>query len=353
MRFAEESGIPPGDLFRIFSDLRDYICIHSVVLDEFGVVVDARLRAWNQAYELVRVTPVRRDQLMSETYFKPEIAIDYVHRAWQEGSVHQVFELTSETRDRYRPESAVLLIDVLWQRIGDFVVEVGTDLSELRRLQLQLADQESAATAALHARIRAEEREHIARDLHDTVIQQLFASALQLSALVERGADESQTAALRSVAETLTNVIAEIRSGIMEVRHDSPASLQRELDDATGIITGAAGVHCSVRVEDDVRCEGELRSTVRIAVRELVTNSVQHSHAAHVRVGVARSGNKLVVVVSDDGQGLPASARTGNGMLSLARRASDLGGNMTFRRDVPGGTSVIWQVPLPAGEDEV
>ena len=350
-RFAEVSGIPPADLFRIFNDLRDYICVHSVVLDEFGVVVDARLRAWNRAYEHVRVTPVKRDQLMSETYFKPEIAIDYVDRAWQDGLIHQVFELTPETRDRYRPKGAVVLIDVLWQRIGDFVVEVGTDLSELRRLQLQLADQESAATAALHARIRAEEREHIARDLHDTVIQQLFASALQLTALVERSTDESQAAALRGVAATLTGVIAEIRSGIVEVRADQPSSLQVELEDAVGIIASAAGVHCDVRVEDDVHCEGEIRSNLRIAVRELVTNAVRHSHAAHIRVGVSRSGHKIVVAVSDDGQGLPTEVRAGSGMVNLGRRASDLGGSMTFGRNESGGTSVIWQVPLPVGED--
>lgn len=349
--FKDVTGIAGMELFQIFNDLRDYICVHTVELDGFGDVLDARLRAWNRAYEKVRTKPVEVNQSMRETYFEPELALDYVNKAWHEGIAQQVFELTPATRDKYRPEGAVVFINVLWQRVGDFVVEVGNDLSEVRRLQMQLADEESAATAALHARIVAEERERIARDLHDSAIQQLFASALQLSTLSDIMPEGVQQQTVRQVAEMLSSVIAEIRRGIVAVRSEAPSSLQRELEDVVGFIANAAGVHWSVQVDDGVETEGEIRSNLRVAVRESVSNAVRHGHGAQVRVAVRRDGYHVVLSVSDDGVGFPVDLERSSGLSNLRRRAEELGGSMTVSDGESGGTAVIWRVPLPVGEE--
>lgn len=348
--FKDVTGIAALELFEIFNDLRDYICIHTVELDGFGDVTDARLRAWNRAYERVRTKPVEIGQSMRDTYFQPELALDYVNKAWHEGVAQQVFELTPATRDKYRPEGAIVLINVLWQRVGDFVVEVGNDLSELRLLQLQLADQESAATAALHARIVAEERERIARDLHDSAIQQLFASALQLSTLSDIMVEGVQQDTVRGVAQTLSSVIAEIRRGIINVRSEVPSSLQRELEDVVSLVANAAGVHWSVDVGDDVCVEGEVRSNLRVAVRESVSNAVRHGQGSEVRVGVRRDGYHVVMCVCDDGVGFPAEIERSSGVSNLRRRAEQLGGSMTIGNGENGGTLVTWSVPLPVGE---
>ena len=350
--FAEMTGIPGRNLFEIFNDLQDYICVHSVELDDFGDVRDARLRAWNRSYERVRTKPVSIGQSMIETYFDPQIALDFVNRAWNEGSARQVFELTPATRDRYRPEGAVVVINVLWQRVGDLVVEVGNDLSEVRTLQMQLASEESAATLAIQARIVAEERARIARDLHDSVLQQLFASALQLDAIANTSLDCQFRDSVRLVTNTLTDVIAEIRAGIVEIRSELPSSLETELREAVRLIANASGVRCTVVVADDTDCGGAIRTNLRVVVRELVTNAVKHSQAVNVTATVRTEGHHLVLAVSDDGNGLPAETVRSSGLGNLRQRAEQLGGSMvldTIRSGSNTGTVVTWQVPLPSG----
>jgi signal transduction histidine kinase len=242
-------------------------------------------------------------------------------------------------------------MNVLWQRVGDFVVELANDLSEVRLLQLQLADEESAATAAIRARIAAEERERFAQDLHDSVIQQLFASALQLSSLSDLMPEGVQQGTVLTVARTLTDVIAEIRRGIEAVRKEVPSSLQRELEDAVSLIASAAGVHCTVEVGPDVEVEGEIRSNLRAAVRESVTNAVRHGHGATVKVGVYREGYHVVMCVCDDGVGFPVDLERSSGLSNLRRRAEQLGGVMSVGDGEDGGTVVTWRVPMPVGEE--
>jgi hypothetical protein len=342
-------GMSAAELVEVFNELSDYFCVHQVELDEFGDVVDARLLAWNRAYRDVRTKPVERMQSMRETYFQSEFALDFVNQAWRHGTAKQVFELAPSTRDRYRPEGAVLSINVLWQRVGDLVVEVGTDLNEVRLRQMQLADEESAAAATARSRVAAEVRERIASDLHDSVIQQLFASALLLRTLAENTPDPSCRDAARQVSETISQVITEIRLGIMDVRGELPSSLEQELVDTVEPIATASGVRFRITVADDVDCDGEIRSNLRVAVRELVTNAVRHGHAAAVAVDVARDGYLLVVRVSDDGIGIPVGTQSTGGLSNLRRRAERLGGSMSFADGEGGGTVLTWQVPLPIG----
>jgi len=346
---ADLTGIPGRDLFEIFNQLKDYVCVHSVELDEFGDVSDARLRVWNRSYEEVRTRAVHVGQSLVETYFEPQVALDFVNRAWREGMARQVFELSPATRDRYRTEGALVLINVLWQRVGDFVIEIGNDLSEQRQLELKLADEESAAAAAIQARAVAEERERIARDLHDSVLQKLFACALQLDAVAVTSLDCSFRDEVRMVAATVTDIISEIRAGIIEIRKDLPSSLETELQSVVELLAHASGVRCTVIVDDDVDCDGEIRSNLRIAVRELVTNAVKHSQAATITVTVHREGNDLAATVSDDGVGLAPDRTRSSGLTNLHRRAAQFGGTMSLHAGERSGTTVVWRVPLPTG----
>jgi len=345
--FGALTGISNGDVFRIFNELRDYVCVHSVELDQFGDVLDARLCAWNRAYEQLRTKPVEMHQSLRDTYFAPEIAIDFVSRAWREGSAQQVFELTPATRDRYRPDGAVAHFNVLWQRVGDYVVEVGNDLTEVRMLQMQLEDHESASATAMQARIVAQERERIARDLHDSVIQQLFASALLLSSLAGNSSSPDCAQATQRVAETLSQVITEIRECILQVRETIPSSLEMELRDAVGFLAGATAARFVVDIADDVRCDGEIRSNIRAVVRESATNAVKHGHAENISISVVRSGYHVIVRIADDGVGMPAEPSSLSGLSNLRGRAEQLGGSMTVGPRDGGGTVVTWKVPLP------
>jgi signal transduction histidine kinase len=149
-----------------------------VILDEWDTIVDTRLVWWNSAYERIRTKPVEMHQSMTETYFKSHISLAHVHEAWEQGMSIQLFELLPATRDRYREKGAHVVIKVNWQRVGDRVVEAGTDLSEFTAMQDQLDDQRSLLAAANRKRTLAVERERIAHGLHVSVMQNIFATSL-------------------------------------------------------------------------------------------------------------------------------------------------------------------------------
>jgi len=106
----------------------------------------------------------------------------------------------------------------------------------------------------------------------------------------------------------------------------------------------------SVEVGDDVEVEGEIRSNLRVAVRESVSNAVRHGQGALVRVAVQREGYHVVMCVCDDGVGFPVDLERSSGLSNLRRRAEQLGGSMTVGDGEHGGTIVVWRVPLPVGE---
>lgn len=345
--------IPPESLISIVDGLSEYICIHDVDLDEFGEVADCRLRAWNAAYERVRTRPVHVGQRITEEYFKPEIAMEYVNLAWKRGSVQQVFEYTPETRDRYRPERAFVFLAVSWQRIGQFVVEVGSDLSDLRGLELDLASKRSALVDAMRAQVQAEERERLARDLHDSTVQRLFASCLYLDTLA-RDAEPEMASTLREIARSLSQAIEEVRFGILELRSDIPSALQLELLEVVRPLVNASGVDCTVHVEDAADLDApnviddDIRANVRSVVREAVTNAVKHGRASSITVTVLRDGYHLEVRVADDGTGFEPEAVFSSGVANMRRRAERLGGSVDIFSS-GRGTTVIWRVPLPVG----
>ena len=205
-------ALSPVDVAQIFESLRDYVAVQEPIFDEFGTVVDTRLIWWNRGYESVRVTTVRPGQSMVATYFEPDVALEYVNRAWDEGHAFQLFELTPDKRDRYRRAESDVVVSVDWQRVGNLIVEVGSDLSEYRALQMQLADQRSLAFVANRDRALLAERERIARNLHDSVIQQIYAASLGLNVIVARrmtakGASitDRDTDQIRRIADQLSD----------------------------------------------------------------------------------------------------------------------------------------------------
>jgi len=339
--------IPPESLIAVVDGLGEYICIHDVDLDEFGEVADCRLRAWNAAYEKVRTRPVHAGQRITEEYFKPEIAMEYVNIAWKRGSVQQVFEYTPEMRDLYRPERAFVFLTVRWQRIGDFLVEVGSDLSDLRGLELDLASKRSALVDALRAQVQAEERERLARELHDSTVQRLFAACLYLNTMA-REVEPERGAVLTEIAASLSAAIEEVRFGILELRNDIPSTLELELNDAVRPLLQASGVVCNIHVEDVTVLDDEIRANLRSIVREAVTNAVKHGKASSVTVTVLRDGYHLVLRVADDGLGFAPNAVFSGGVHNMRQRAERLGGSLELFSG-ERGTTVIWRVPLPVG----
>jgi signal transduction histidine kinase/CheY-like chemotaxis protein len=192
------------------------------------------------------------------------------------------------------------------------------------------------------------ERERIARDLHDIVIQRIFATGLTLSAV---GADVPAAAdRLDDVVRELDETIDDIRSTIFALRmvNAGPGSLPAEvrsvIDKASGVLGFAPRLVLKGPVDVGVpeRIVPELLATLR----EALSNVARHAHASSVVIRLSVSGGELALRVVDNGRGLPAE-RAESGLANLRHRAGALGGSMTAAdRGTPSGCVLEWRIPL-------
>jgi signal transduction histidine kinase len=240
--------------------------------------------------------------------------------------------------------------------------EVFSDVDEELVVALAAAAGVAIDNARLHARVRdlalVEDRERIAMDLHDTVIQQLFAIGLSLEATAKRVDDAQVEERLHTAVEDLDATIKGIRSTIFTLGTAAPPGglglRERVLD---VVVETTASLPNRPRVQfdgpvDALAGPGAADDLVA-ACRELLSNVVRHAHAQHVDVLVAVVRDGVAVRVEDDGVGFDedASDRGGLGLRNLAARAERVGGTFTIARRPQGGTATEWWVPTsaPAG----
>jgi signal transduction histidine kinase len=194
-----------------------------------------------------------------------------------------------------------------------------------------------------------EDRDRIARDLHDLVIQHLFATGLGLQGTVRMARNPEIAQRLSTYVAALDDTIREIRQAIFSLRspEEKGGSLRQEV---LGVLQEAAEV---VGFEPAVRFEGPVDSGVPAEIipqltavlREALTNVGRHAAASSARVELAVTGTAVRLTVRDDGVGLPEQ-RHESGLSNLSRRADELGGWLDARSVVPHGTELVWQVPL-------
>jgi len=224
----------------------------------------------------------------------------------------------------------------------------------LAPLVTAFADQ---ATAALDMAARQrlarqldvyEDRDRIARDLHDHVIQRVFASGLALQAVLPRVHDAQAQERIRFVVGQLDDTVRDIRTTIFDLHSadtvDTSDSLRRRLLD---IVTETAGpLEPTVRMSGavDSLVTGDLAADVEAVVREGVSNAARHSGGTHVTVTVDVS-DSVVVEVVDDGHGIDLEAAR-SGLRNLQQRAQKRGGDASAQPLRDGGTRLRWSSPL-------
>ena len=194
-----------------------------------------------------------------------------------------------------------------------------------------------------------EDRDRIARDLHDQVIQRLYASGMKLQGtipLVTRPLVEER---LSSVVDDLDKTIADIRAAIfsLQARGTGVSSLRSKVMDVTAEMTEAHGLSSSVDLDDrlDQDVSMEIGEHLLYALREALSNAARHGKATHVDVTVLADG-KLSLAVRDNGIGIKDTTRR-SGLANLAQRAERYGGSLTIGGTSNGGTELRWEVPLP------
>ncbi|MFI1200821.1 GAF domain-containing sensor histidine kinase [Streptomyces sp. NPDC020883] len=218
--------------------------------------------------------------------------------------------------------------------------------------QAALAMELSEQRAAADQMTLLQDRDRIARDLHDLAIQRLFAIGMTLQSTV-RFVDhpEAHERLLRAV-DDLDETIKIIRSTIFGLRtHDTATDRQglrtrtvATLEEASRALGFSPSLHMEGLLDTDV--PQELAEHTLAALSEALSNIARHAHASTADVSLTAHAGRLTLTVTDNGTGIPQHHRR-SGLDNLAQRARSTGGEMTVTARPEGGTRVTWTAPIP------
>ena len=195
-----------------------------------------------------------------------------------------------------------------------------------------------------------EDRDRIARDLHDLVIQRLFATGMQLESaarLVER---PEAAARVRRAVDDLDTTIREIRSTIYALTTEPSAeraSLRSRFFEAVDAGAEQLGHTPAVRLAGlvDTAVPADVAEHLLAVLREALSNAARHADASRVEV-VLDVADRVQLTVRDDGRGLPADLGRRSGLAHLEARATEIGGTFDIGPGADGGTELTWTAPF-------
>ncbi|EXG82498.1 GAF domain-containing sensor histidine kinase [Cryptosporangium arvum] len=200
-----------------------------------------------------------------------------------------------------------------------------------------------------------EDRDRIARDLHDLIIQRLFAVGLGLQGVSTMAGRPEVTDKLNGFVDDLDDTIRDVRKTIFSLQEpvERPSGLRGEV---LRVVSGSAE---TLGFEPRLHLVGPIDSAVPDAVRpdllavlgEALTNVARHARAssAEVELSVDVGSGRVTLVVTDDGVGPGADDTPGHGTVNMASRAHRYGGDCTFEPQAERGARLCWSVPLRPG----
>jgi len=287
--------------------------------------------------ELFAMTPLHIKPALTEAEYRALIAGLAPGQSYTYTTVHR------------RKDGRDIVVEAVLQHPAEdrpggsvWMVSIARDMTD--RLEAERRTQEAERGMAV-----LEDRQRIARDLHDRVIQRLFAAGLGIEAISGRVLDPLAAERLRHIVADLDDTIRELRSSIFELGSVAVAhSLRAKVIDVCSEERTALGFDPSVRFEGPVdTIEQTLGDQVLSVLREALSNVARHAHASSTRVSVV-VGDHLVLRVEDDGIGLGDAPHRqgGNGLGNMAARAEKLGGTCDLKPASPSGTTLEWRVPV-------
>ncbi|GGN48500.1 histidine kinase [Streptomyces albiflavescens] len=196
------------------------------------------------------------------------------------------------------------------------------------------------------------DRDRIARDLHDLAIQRLFASGLSLQSVLNRLTDRPEVAdRVQRVVDDLDDTIKVVRSTIYALRESDRskatglrARLVAEVSQAAETLGFAPALRMSGLLDTDV--PEDHREQLLAVLREALSNAARHAGASAVDIGVEGTDATLRLRVADNGRGIDPAATRRSGLANIATRAENLGGTFALMPNEPTGTLLEWTVPL-------
>ncbi|MGV0156714.1 GAF domain-containing protein [Rhodococcus sp. GB-02] len=216
------------------------------------------------------------------------------------------------------------------------------------------ADQAAVALQLAHAARKLREldvlkdRDRIARDLHDSVIQRIFAAGLSLQVTAQQQTSVVTKARLAATIDDLQDVVQDVRNAIFDLQGGtlSESALRARIHDAVDEISADSSVRTTIRVHGPLSVIDQSLADHAVAViREGVSNAVRHAYAQTVQIALSIADD-IRIDISDDGIGIADSVAS-SGLDNLRSRALECGGSLTVGKAPTGGTSLVWTVPLP------
>ena len=224
------------------------------------------------------------------------------------------------------------------------------DLAEAFANQAALARELVEARANQQRLAVLEDRDRIARDLHDHVIQRLFAAGLNVQSLAALIDDQAIKARLSRLVADLDDTIGQVRTSIFHLQAgeaDDPglrAAVLAVVSQVTPVLGFAPAVRFAGPV--DTLVHGTVIGEIEAVSREGLTNVAKHAQASQATLEVSADRGWLSVRISDNGVGMKQPVRS-SGLGNLRQRAEGRGGSLTIQARPSGGTLLTWTIPIP------
>ena len=225
-----------------------------------------------------------------------------------------------------------------------------SDLELVRDFATHAAIALALAAGRENARLRTilAERERIAHDLHDHVIQRIFAAGMDLQGTLARARSPEVADRLNRTLDVLQTIIEEIRTTIFQLK--SPLArdggFRQRIQRVVADLTESRDIVASVQMFGPMTAVGdELAEHAEAVTTEAISNAVRHSGASRLTVEVS-VGDMFTVDIIDNGCGVPVDNLRRSGLANMTRRAEQLGGSCEITSPPGGGTHVHWTAPL-------
>jgi signal transduction histidine kinase len=216
--------------------------------------------------------------------------------------------------------------------------------------QASIAIELAEARAEQHRAAMLDDRDRIAADLHDQVIQQLFAAGLSLQSVastLDRGPAADR---ILTTIHSIDRAIAQIRTTVFQLNQipsDAAPGARQRLLDVSSELTAPLGFAPTMRFAGIIdTLPGDLADDLVAVLREALSNIARHAGARTAEVDLAVDRQRVSLTVSDDGVGIGESTRR-SGLANLRRRAERHGGTFELKARSPAGTTLSWSVPAP------
>jgi signal transduction histidine kinase len=229
------------------------------------------------------------------------------------------------------------------RQFNDVELDMAMTFANHASVALELAD----ARADQQRMALLEDRDRIARDLHDHVIQRLFAAGLSVQTVASSLRGDQRGDRLGQVVDDLDETIRQIRTSIFELRGPlgpETETVRTRVLDVVGELVEALGFSPDVRFAGPLdTIDDDAADDVVAVVREALTNVARHAQARRAEIEIAAAGEQLTVDILDDGRGLGDTQRR-SGLANMQQRAERHGGELSVLEH--DGTHLCWAIPL-------